>query len=333
MYQPSQGGQVYVPLEKGGRIIGKATPRFAKMLSWKYANMAGGQTREDLLQHHGVKVSKKLIQAVNERVGDVLAEKEQKWSYEIPGLGSEVAAIGLSRDGTTSPIKGEGYKETMTGTISLYNQKGKRLHTIYTGCSPEHGKATFDYVFGQEIERIQSRYPDATYVGIADGEKGNWAFLSGYTDVQIIDFWHATEYLAGYARCVYEDQPEREEWLEDSCSVLKNERGGAAKLLKEMKEYASAHFIADKEHPVIRAVTYFTNHKSKMNYWKYQKDNLPIGSGVVEAACKTLVKQRFCRSGSRWIRDTLDNILLARSLILTKERWPQFWNKLDRYGF
>jgi len=303
------------------------------MLSWKYANMAGDQTREDLLQHHGIAVSKKLIQSVNERVGAILVEKEQKWSYDIPALGDQVKTIGLSRDGTTSPIKGEGYKETMTGTISLYNQEGERLHTIYTGCSPEYGKATFDYVFGQEIEAIQFKYPDVTYAGIADGEKGNWTFLSTYTNVQIIDFWHATEYLGGYAKCVYNDQAEREKWLAESCSDLKNKRGSAAKLLKQMGKYAQDHFITDKEHPIIRAVTYFTNHKSKMKYWKYQKEKWPIGSGVVEAACKVLVKQRFSRSGSRWIRDTLDYILLARSLILTKGRWPQFWNKLDRYGF
>ena len=322
-----------MPLEKGGRIIGKATPRFAKMLSWKYANMAGEQTCEDLLQHHGVKVSKKLIQTVNERVGAILTEKEQKCTYEIPVLANEVRAIGISRDGTTSPIKGEGYKETMTGTISLYDQAGERLHTIYTGCSPEHGKATFDYVFGQEIERIQSKYPEVRYVGVADGEKGNWSFLTPYTDVQIIDFWHATEYLAGYAKSAYEDQSERDRWLTESRSKLKNKKGSAAKLLKEMRKYARDHFIDEKEHPVIRAVTYFTNHKSKMNYWQYQRNKLPIGSGVVEAACKILVKQRFSRSGSRWIRDTLDNILLARSLILTNGRWVQFWNKLDRYGF
>lgn len=62
-------------------------------------------------------------------------------------------------DGTTAPIKAEGYKETMVGTIGLHNGEGKRLHTTYAGCSPEEGKATFDYVFSQEIERTLSRYP------------------------------------------------------------------------------------------------------------------------------------------------------------------------------
>ncbi len=302
------------------------------MTSWKYAQLSGNQVQEDFLENHGLKVSKKLIQSVNERVGEIMIDKEQKWTYETPALDEAVATIGISRDGTTIPIKGEGYKETMSGTISLYDQAGNRMHTIYTGCSPEHGKATFDYVFAQEIEHIQAEYPSAKYVGIADGEKGNWTFLEPYTDVQIIDFCHAVSYLGNYAKEAYTGEEERESWLELSCHQLKQEESGAGQLLEEMKEYEQDHFIDDKDHPVSRAVTYFGNHHGKMNYFEYQKENLPIGSGVVEAACKTLVKQRFGRSGSRWTRQTADYILLARGLILTKGRWGQFWRKVDRYG-
>ena len=48
------------------------------------------------------------------------------------------------------------------------------------------------------------------------------------------------------------------------------------------------------------AITYFTNHEHQMNYVQYLKDALPIGSGVTEAACKTLIKQRLCCSGMKW---------------------------------
>lgn len=333
MYQSSKGGKIYVPLEERGRLIGKATPRLAKMLSWKYAQLQGSRVKEDLAQNHGLQVSKKLLQSVNERVGKVLIDKEQKWKYENPCSATTVKTIGISRDGTTIPIKGERYKETMAGTISLYNDQGQRKHTIYIGCSPEEGKETFRGVFSQEIARIKASYPSAQYVGIADGEKGNWTFLNAHTTVQIIDFYHATSYLGEYAKAVYEDQKEREDWLATSCSKLKNKDQGARELLTEMEAYAQAHFIEQKDHPIRRAVTYFTNHQHKMNYNKYQQQHLPIGSGVVEAACKTLVKQRFSKSGCRWTRPTVDYILLARGLILTKGRWKQFWKKIDRYGF
>jgi len=303
------------------------------MLTWKYAHLSGKQTQTDLSENHNLEVGIKLIQSITKRVGEILIAKEQKWKYEDPTRLDEVVIIGISRDGTTTPIKKEGYKETMAGTLALYDKQGERLHTIYLGCSPEHGKSVFDYVFSEEIRRIQQKYPEAKMVAIADGEKGNWSFLEKYTTVQILDFWHATEYLAAYAKVAYKQEKERKKWLEESCHKLKHKCGAATRLLKEMNKYAIAHNIKDKENPVIRAATYFTNQKHRMNYWKYIKNELPIGSGVVEAACKTLVKQRLSLSGCQWIRTTVDYILLARSLILTTGRWEQFWTKLKRYGF
>ena len=70
-----------------------------------------------------------------------------------------------------------------------------------------------------------------------------------------------------------------------------------------------------------------------MNYAQAQEKNYPIGSGVTEAACKTLVKQRLCCSGMRWKEKGAGVILSLRALVLTSDRWRQFWAKLDRYGF
>ena len=57
-----------------------------------------------------------------------------------------------------------------------------------------------------------------------------------------------------------------------------------------------------------------------------------IGSGVTEAACKTLVKQRLCRSGMRWKEDGAQTILSLRALLLTPTRWDQCWRRLEQYG-
>ena len=68
-----------------------------------------------------------------------------------------------------------------------------------------------------------------------------------------------------------------------------------------------------------------------MNYAEYRSKDLPIGSGVTEAACKTLIKQGLCRSGMRW-KDKGASIVLALRCLVQSERWEQFWHKINQYG-
>ena len=69
-----------------------------------------------------------------------------------------------------------------------------------------------------------------------------------------------------------------------------------------------------------------------MDYPYHVKQQLPIGSGVTEAACKTLVKQRLCCSGMRWKNQGAGIVLTLRALVQTSARWMQFWKKINQYG-
>jgi hypothetical protein len=83
------------------------------------------------------------------------------------------------------------------------------------------------------------------------------------------------------------------------------------------------------------AITYFRNNieKSRMNYSESVAANHPIGSGITEAACKTIVKQRLCQSGMRWKDKGAGVILSLRALVHSTGRWEQFWKKVNQYGF
>lgn len=59
--------------------------------------------------------------------------------------------------------------------------------------------------------------------------------------------------------------------------------------------------------------------------------NLPIGSGVTEAACKTIFKQRLCKSGMKW-KDPGAKIVLSLRCLDHSNKWDQFWHKVDRFG-
>ncbi len=69
-----------------------------------------------------------------------------------------------------------------------------------------------------------------------------------------------------------------------------------------------------------------------MNYARQIKDNLPIGSGVTEAACKELIKQRLCNSGMRWKKNGASAVIALRSLVMTGDRWQQFREKISNSG-
>ena len=59
---------------------------------------------------------------------------------------------------------------------------------------------------------------------------------------------------------------------------------------------------------------------------------MPIGSGVTEAACKTLVKARLCGSGMKWTREGAQTVLTLRALLRSTSRWASLWKHLDVHG-
>ena len=262
--------------------------------------------------------------------------KEEAWNYALPEMKHPATTITLGLDGTCLLMCEDGWRETMVGTLSFYDEEGERQHTIYLAATPEYGKAKFLGHLEAEIDRAKAKCPDAHYVGIADGAKGNWEFLGRDTDVQVTDFWHAAEYLGKAAVVLYRGHPRtKEAWQEDACHRLKHEPGGAEWVLKQLRRLARERPWAKGDEDVERAITYFANQSGagRMDYSGRVAANEPIGSGVTEAACKVIVKQRLCGSGMKWSEDGAAVVLSLRTLSYTPGRWDEFWSKVDRWGF
>jgi hypothetical protein len=330
VYQPAEGGKTFCPMDDRARIIRKATPRFAKIVSHKFARGAAAQVVEDLEQNHGRPCLKASLQDLATHVGTVVQTKEESWSYATPALG-KVATVGIGVDGTCMLICDQNWREAMTGSISLYDKHGERLHTIYLGAAPEYGKERFFDRMQREIDHVRSLYPQALFVGIADGAKSNWDFLGAQIDEQVLDFYHASQYLARAAAAICSEQ-DREQWLAEQCHSLKHKHHAAARILRDLEQAATAKMKPDHRTELQACITYFGNHLHQMRYARYGENGIPIGSGVTEAACKTLVKQRLCCSGMRWTPEGAQIVLSLRALALTPSRWDQFWQKIDQYG-
>lgn len=334
-YQTSEGGVTAIPLELNARIVASSTPRMARMVSFKYAESNAGQVVKDMDESHRLELSRCYIQDIAAAVADQVSARDPYWSYastENEPLAIEVASIGVGIDGACMLFCEEGYRQAMVGTIAFFDAAGERLHTIYVAAAPEHGKATFIERMDREIARVKSNYETARYVGITDGATDYLAWLKKHTTTQILDFWHATQYLHGATPALHRSVAARKKWIDEVCHELKHDHGAAKAILGQLRLARGNKMGAKIREKLEAAITYFENNLRRMNYANYRKTHVPIGSGITEAACKTVVKQRMCGSGMKWKQNGADRTLTLRAITSTDGAWGAFWKRLDQFG-
>lgn len=335
-YQTSKGGRAYVPLENDARMVLNSTPRYAQIVSGKYARFGADAICEDLLECNGRKLSNNYAKKLSDFVGSVAQCYETEWDYALPKFERPVSTVSLGLDGTCILMHKDGWREAMCGTIAFFDSDGERMHTIYCAATPEYGKEIFKDKLSREIERVQTVLPNVLYVGVADGAKDNWIFLEKYTKHLVLDFYHAREYISRAASAIFgNDKQGKFAWIADWSHRLKHKQGAIGRLFEELKlrrrNLDKKNFL-ERDEELRLVIGYYTNNKSRMRYSYQLKHNLPLGSGVTEAACKTLIKQRMCISGSRWKNEGASCVMALRSLKLSKGRWQQFWNYAMRHG-
>jgi hypothetical protein len=334
VYQTSRGGPTFCPLERDARVVLTSTPRFAQMVSHKYAEMPGARVVADLEASHGRTTSLNVVQRLADAVGSVAQAKEEPWHYATPELDVPVATVGVGLDGTCTLLTEHGHRQAVVGTVSLYDGRGERLHTIYVVATAWAGQDTLRQRLAREIDHVRQLYPRARLAGVADGAPDNWDFLGRYTDDACVDFSHAVDHLRGASGAAHpDDVREQREWLEHRRRRLKHEPAAAAALLAELEGLAARPPSEEARQGLDGAVSFFRGQHTRMDYARRVKDRLPIGSGVTEAACKTLVEMRLSRSRARWREQGAAAVLSLRALSYTPGRWRQFWAKVDRYGF
>jgi len=331
LYQHSGGGATLCPLETRARIVGgTATPHLARSLGHKYANTNARAVVRDLEENHARKLAPSYVadiaQAIAAAAGQPIVEDHAHAPQSAP---EQVASAVLGLDGTCALFCEEGFKQCMVGTIALYDGAGERLETIYLGQAPEMGQMQFLERLDREWERIGQSYPQARKVGFSDGARDYEPWLAARTTWQILDFYHASGYLAGAAPGLVRGKAGRAAWLEAACHALKHESGAARRLAGELAAQVEAGARTRRAAPALAAASgYFAHNMERMNYAVCGALHLPIGSGVTEAACKSLVKLRLCGSGMKWTRSGAQTVLTLRALLLSTSRWQYF----DQHG-
>ena len=337
VYQSSKGGRTFCPLEERARIVENATPCFAEMISHKYSRQSGRGVQSDLERNHQRKVSLDYIQTVAERVGKVATAQEKARPYELRADMDKVAAVVVMADATCTAIVGEEYKQVSCGAFCLMDSEGQRLETIYTALVPEDGKMTFWEVMERERQRIAAAAgPDVPWFGVCDGAPDIQQRLEEWCDVLTLDFYHLSTYIHGIKEAFGSTQPQHEAWVGRTLHAMKHDEGAAAKLLGRIRRKAKEQGgepAADLTRKLAACVGYLERNLERMEYAFVREEGMPIGSGIIEAACKCVVKERVCGSGMRWKRPALQGVLTLRSLDKSSDRWDQFWTRCAKSGY
>jgi len=168
-------------------------------------------------------------------------------------------------------------------------------------------------------------------VVLGDGAPWIWNLAEEHFPdaVQIVDLWHAKEHVWKVARAVFgPTSPHATAWAKQGCELLCEGKIAELAQLIEVLPPIAPEPGASRSVPEIEA-DYFRTNAQRMRYPTFRAQGMHLGSGIAEAACKTVVSTRAKRSGMRWTPAGLDVILALRTAVLNHE-FDQRWNRLQQ---
>ena len=338
------------PLDTALGLLGQCTPGLAKIATRATAQSSFEESSADLAALAGIKLGARRLQRLSQEVGSTLRETLKRLPPpRLDPAANTPAAIPvlyILGDGTGIPmnkaslsgVKGRGpegmarTREVKIGgvcTQTSTDEQGRPVRDENSTTWIAGFEQSVDFGLRLREEALRRGAPRAQRtVFLADGAAWLWevARTNFPEALQILDFWHASEYLAAMARL-----------LEVPNSAAFTERYGrwradlaASRLdsiLSDARAAAALHLPVDSTATgeMSKLLNYLENHRTRMNYAAYRAEGLYIGSGVVEAGCKTVVGQRFKRSGMFWSEPGARNLLHIRTALLSQSRFEDFW--------
>lgn len=218
------------------------------------------------------------------------------------------------------------WQEASCASVSFFDKDGERLDTCYYGRMPESKKVTLKTLLKNHVEYVMKERPDLVCVAVADGAQDNWTFFEEEMPmaIHVTDFYHACEYVKKGCEAAFSDAKESKSEYEKRRTLLLEDPKGIDKIIRSFRYFRSK----EPKNAVFQTViTYLTNNKERMKYSLQREKNYPIGSGVVEAACKSLVNQRMKRSGMSWKTAGGQGVLTFRALVKS-HRFDKAWPKI-----
>jgi hypothetical protein len=264
-------------------------------------------------------------------------------AYEVPTEACSVSAsldrvslpmeeprakpVGRPKKGAPKRPVARNYRMAWCGTVTLHDREGKGLHTIRYGLMPQGDPVELVGSLVGDVAKLLEKRPDLRVAALADGAHDLWDLLEGWLNEEalgvkvhfLVDLWHLLEKLGKAARVIH-GADGADAVLRRWRLALLNDSGSAGKIIVELWRSGRRNLRIEGTRPVRDAITYLANHRHRMNYASARRNGLPVGSGNVEATCKSLVELRMKRPGARWHEETGGHVLKLRALALS-DRW------------
>src|SRR5712691_1024825 len=322
---------------------GAATPALLERVARMSVDHTQAEVRAWLRREHGLAWSNERLRAALRGFRHGLAPfmpalqqaRLVQWLQQAEqSRGRHRPVLAAGRDGIMLPMRRGGYEEGSTATVSVYDRRRRRLGTVYLGQMPETKQTTLSQALTDLVQGVLRAYagpvPRLAYItdkGSApedyyrrvlkkmkhprDGQPLVWEW--------VLDFYHVCGYVGQMADALFgADTPAGAQWFAKMRRWLRERCQGAAQVARSASQLLDRRKMTQAQRAAFwKAYRYLRRHRRWMDYQGYRRRGLPIGSGVTEAACKTVFTQRFKRSGMRWGRESGQVILDLRVVYLS----------------
>ena len=304
---------------------------------------------EDIREMTGISVTAKEVERVSHTIGE---EAERFFSEEAALALSEsvisikavpVPKMYVCMDGTGVPVekketagragKGEdgqartrevklGCVFTQTGTDKNGYPVRDEESTTYTGAI-ETADEFSRRIYAEAKRRGMDRAGKVCVIG--DGAPWIWNIAEEqfHDAIQIVDLYHAREHYWNVAKAV---SAGNEAWIQQWCRNRRDEldAGKVEEVIAAIKEVSSTS--EKTEEVCAREAGYFEKNKNRMRYGEFRRQGLFVGSGVLEAGCRSVIGQRLKQSGMHWTVKGANSVIALRCAFFSN-RWEDFWEQ------
>ena len=306
--------------------------------------------REQMKVLAGLEVTTKSVERIAEAIGGDIAQREQTeiekaLQLDLPVIAGEpIPVLYVQMDGTGIPVvkketvgrqgKSAGQpahtREVKLGCVftqTTWDEEGFAIRdpdsTTYTGAietALEFGKR----IYREALQRGWSRANKKVVIG--DGAEWIWNVVAEHFSgaIEIVDLYHARQHLWAVARQLYpQEEVQQKAWMKVHQKRLLDQ-GKIEKLVSLLRSIVPANpQLAEK---IRTEAVYFERNADRMRYPKFRRQHLFVGSGVIEAGCKTVIGSRLKQSGMFWTVRGANAILALRCSHLNG-RFEDYWEE------